>query len=79
MARAFADADLRDVLPHIAVPTLLLYGDADERAPRNIAHALHAAIPTSTLVMVPGAGHELCLEAPDAFSAEVRRFLRSVA
>ncbi len=33
MARALAEADLRDVLPTIAVPTLLLYGDADLRSP----------------------------------------------
>lgn len=78
MAQAFAEADLRDVLPHITVPTLLLYGDADERAPLSVAEALHAGIPTSTLVMMPGLGHESYLEDPGAFNAEVRRFLRSL-
>lgn len=78
MARAFADADLRDVLANIDVPTLLLYGDADQRAPRGVWEALHAQIPTSTLVLLPGIGHELALEAPEAFNAEVRRFIRSV-
>ena len=34
MAYALAEADLRDVLPHIKAPTLLLYGEADERARR---------------------------------------------
>jgi pimeloyl-ACP methyl ester carboxylesterase len=33
MLTAFAEADLTDVLPTIAVPTLLLYGEVDERAP----------------------------------------------
>ena len=33
MARSVAEADLRDMLPRIAVPTLLLYGDRDVRAP----------------------------------------------
>jgi pimeloyl-ACP methyl ester carboxylesterase len=75
MVTAFADADLRDALPTIAVPTLLLYGDADARAPRPVAEALHAAIPGSELVWVPG-GHAANLEAPEAFNAEVRRFLR---
>ena len=32
-SRAFAAADLRDVLPRVNVPTLLLYGDRDVRAP----------------------------------------------
>lgn len=77
MLTAFADADLRDVLPTIAVPTLLLYGDADVRAPRPVAEALHAAVPGSRLVWLPGVGHAANLEAPDAFTAEVRRFLRT--
>jgi pimeloyl-ACP methyl ester carboxylesterase len=38
-SRAFAEADLRDVLPHVAVPTLLLYGDMDVRAPFSAAAA----------------------------------------
>ena len=77
-AHAFAEADLRDVLPRIAVPTLLLYGDADERAPLDVAEALHASIPTSTLVTMPGLGHESYLESPQTFNAEVRRFLCSL-
>jgi pimeloyl-ACP methyl ester carboxylesterase len=77
MLTAFADADLRDVLPTIAVPTLLLYGAADVRAPGPVAEALHAAIPDSELAWLPGVGHVANLEAPDAFNAEVRRFLRT--
>jgi pimeloyl-ACP methyl ester carboxylesterase len=33
MLHSFAEADLREVLPRIQVPTLLLYGDADRRSP----------------------------------------------
>jgi pimeloyl-ACP methyl ester carboxylesterase len=77
MARAFAGADLRYVLPRIDVPTLLLYGDADVRAPLAIAKALHASIPASKLVVIPGAGHLSNVEAPERFNAEVREFLRS--
>jgi pimeloyl-ACP methyl ester carboxylesterase len=75
--RAFGRADLREVLPRIAVPTLLLYGELDPRSPPAVAAELHAAIPGSTLVVLPGAGHDGNLEAPDAFNAEVRRFLRA--
>jgi pimeloyl-ACP methyl ester carboxylesterase len=76
-ARAFAEADLRDVLPRIAVPTLLLYGDRDVRAPLGVARDLHAEIPGSRLGLIPGAGHVCNLEAPEAFDAELRAFLRS--
>jgi pimeloyl-ACP methyl ester carboxylesterase len=78
MLEAFADADLRNVLPAVAVPTLLLYGAEDVRAPRSVAETLHAAIRGSRLVHLPGVGHDVNLEAPEAFDAEVRRFLRSV-
>ena len=75
MARACA-VDLRDVLPQVQVPTLLLYGDKDVRAPLSVGHALHAAIPNSKLVVMPGVGHVSSVEAAEQFNLEVRRFLR---
>jgi len=78
LAHSLAEADLRDALPHIDVPTLLLYGDADRRSPLSVAEALHAGIPASTLVVMPGVGHLGNLEATERFDAEVRSFLRSV-
>lgn len=75
MARAFAEADVRDVLPRIQVPTLLLYGDRDVRAPLPVGEALHAAIPGSRLVVIPGVGHVSNIEAPERFNAELRDFL----
>lgn len=78
MARASAEADLRDVLRRINVPTLLLYGDRDVRAPLPIAEALRTAIPGSRLVVLPGVGHISCVEAPQQFNREVRDFLRSM-
>ena len=54
MAMASAEADLRDVLAMVDVPTLLLYGDQDVRAPREVAEALRVAIPGSRLVLLPG-------------------------
>jgi pimeloyl-ACP methyl ester carboxylesterase len=79
MARAFAEADLRDVLPRIDVPTLLLYGAKDERAPVAVGEALRAAIPRARLVVLPGAGHVCNVEAAARFNAELRAFLRSAA
>jgi pimeloyl-ACP methyl ester carboxylesterase len=76
MARSFAAADLREVLPRINVPTLLLYGDQDVRAPVSVGENLHAAIPGSKLVIIPGVGHVSSVQAPERFTAEVRAFLR---
>ena len=49
MARASAES-LRDVLPHIKVPTLLVYGDNDVRAPLTVAEDLHEASPAPRLL-----------------------------
>lgn len=79
MALSSAEADLRDVLPRIEVPTLLLYGDEDVRAPVPVGEALRAAIPGSVLVVMPGVGHASSVEAAERFTAEVRGFLHAVA
>jgi len=72
---AFAPADYRSVLPTIAVPTLLLYGELDRRSPVSVAQGLHEQIPGSTLIVMPAVGHVSNIETPDRFNAEVRRFL----
>lgn len=79
MVTAFAEADLRGALGEIAVPTLLLHGERDDRAPLPVAHEINRGIPGSRLVVVPGAGHLLNLEASEAFNREIRRFLGTVA
>jgi pimeloyl-ACP methyl ester carboxylesterase len=77
-AHSMAEADLRDVLPRIHVPTLLLYGALDERSPLTVAEELHARIPSSRLAVIEGVGHLANAEAPDAFNLHVREFVRSV-
>lgn len=72
---AFAEADLREVLPRIAVPTLVVHGDADRRCPLPVGQALRAAIPSAELVVLPGVGHQCNLEAPALVNAALRRFL----
>ena len=75
-SRASAEADLRGVLPRIAVPTLLLYGDRDVRASLDVAHDLSARIPGSRLVVLEGLGHVCNLEDAERFNTELRGFLR---
>jgi pimeloyl-ACP methyl ester carboxylesterase len=79
IAYSMAEADLQDVLPQIRVPTLLLYGELDERSPLYIAEDLRAQIPTAELAVIPGVGHLANVEAPAAFNTQVRRFIRAVA
>jgi pimeloyl-ACP methyl ester carboxylesterase len=79
MAVASADADLRHMLPHVRVPTLLLYGDQDVRAPRTVAEGIRAGIPSSRLVVLPGVGHVCPVEAPEEVSRTLGDFLRSAS
>jgi pimeloyl-ACP methyl ester carboxylesterase len=74
MARASAE-DVRDVLPHVDVPTLLVYGGRDVRAPLTVAEALQTAISGSRLVVLPDAGHVCNVDAPEEFNVAVRDFL----
>jgi pimeloyl-ACP methyl ester carboxylesterase len=78
MPQAFGAADLRDVLPRIQVPTLLIYGAKDVRSPVSVGEDLHAKIAGSRLVVIPDAGHLCDIEAGERFNAELRAFLRSV-
>ena len=64
------------MLATVTIPTLLLYGDRDVRAPQDVRNALHVAIPESTMVVLPGVGHVSPVEAPELFNRAVRSFLR---
>ena len=79
MLRAMAEADLRDILPTIDVPTLVLHGDLDARAPLSVGRELHERIRGSKLVVLPGVGHLSNVEAAEAFNREVRSFVRAVS
>ncbi|MBE8470872.1 alpha/beta fold hydrolase [Streptomyces justiciae] len=72
-----AEADQRDLLPQIGVPTLLLWGELDVRSPLEVARAFEAAIPDTELVVLPGAGHVSNLQAPERFNQAVRAFCRA--
>lgn len=72
-----AETDLSDVLPRIAVPTLLIWGQLDERSPLTVAHQFENAIPDTSVVVVEGAGHMSSLERPERVNDAVRRFCRA--
>jgi pimeloyl-ACP methyl ester carboxylesterase len=72
-----AETDLSDLLPHVAVPTLLLWGDSDARSPLTVARQFEEAIPDAELVLIEGAGHMSNLERPQQVNAAVREFCRA--
>ena len=77
-SETIAAADLRDVLPGISVPTLLIWGRQDLRSPpESVAREVHEAIPASRLVLIADAGHVSNLERPLLFNRAVRDFCRA--
>jgi pimeloyl-ACP methyl ester carboxylesterase len=72
-----AEADERDLLPRIAVPTLLIWGELDARSPLSVARQFERAIPDTKLVVIPGSGHLSNLERPESFNEAVREFCRA--
>lgn len=72
-AQAAFDRDA--ALAHIHVPTLLLTGEHDRCAPGHAIARMAGKIEGSRWVQMPGTGHWLQLEAPDAFDALVLDFL----
>jgi pimeloyl-ACP methyl ester carboxylesterase len=74
--QAQASFDREAVLSHIHVPTLLLTGERDHKAPADTLKRMAAQIVGSRWVQMPGIGHLQNLEAPDAFDALVLEFLR---
>lgn len=61
-------------LDRLAIPTVVVAGGAD-RTSLGAARELAAAISSSQLVVIPGAGHVVNLAAPAEFSSAVRRAL----
>ncbi len=75
MARALANTDSTRLLPRIAVPTLLLWGDSDARSPADVVGAqFRDAIPDAELVIIKNSGHVSNMEQPEEFNAQVERF-----
>lgn len=72
-----ADTDQRDLLPRLAVPTLLIWGESDVRSPLGVARQFEREIPDATLVVLRGAGHMSNLERPEEFNDAVRTFCRA--
>lgn len=66
-----ASHDTRAILPTIKTPTLIMVGELDEETPVSYAEAIDELMPNSRVVVIPGAGHLLNLEAPEAINTSL--------
>ena len=72
-------SEVESLLPQIACPALVMTGELDTWAGPQQHRSIAAAIPNSELVIVPGAGHMIQLEAPDAVNAAIASWLERPA
>jgi pimeloyl-ACP methyl ester carboxylesterase len=66
-----------DELASFDLPVLLLWGEDDEVVPVSVAEELNDAIPTSTLGLLPGCGHDLTDEAAATIAPMILEYLRA--
>lgn len=66
---------IRDRLPEIAVPTLVVWGAEDRLVPLADAHRFAELIPDTELVVYPRTGHVPMLERPQRFLEDLSAFL----
>ncbi|MBI2246564.1 MAG: alpha/beta hydrolase [Armatimonadetes bacterium] len=70
--------DSTPLLSKITQPALIVVGEDDKATPVDSARKMHEAIPGSTLVIIPEAGHVSNLEQPEQFNKALREFLAQV-
>jgi pimeloyl-ACP methyl ester carboxylesterase len=79
-AAAMVDALQTDWEPHltrITAPTLVVWGEHDAITPLALGHGIAASVAGARLVTMLETGHNPMWERPEAFNAEVLRFLTS--
>ena len=72
---SLGDYDWRPTLRGVTAPTLVIHGEK-EVIPLAAAREWVATMPNSRLLVMPGVGHFLYMEAPEPFFEAVDAFLR---
>lgn len=68
---ARAEHDCFERLHRIHAPTLVIAGERDGQAPRELVRNLAAGIPGASMITVPGAHHTLLGGSPHAYAAAI--------
>ena len=68
--------DLCHLMPKIAAPVLLFWGDKDSATPIADAHKMKRLMPDAGLVVAEGAGHFAMLEQPALWMSALKSFIK---
>ena len=72
------EIDVRDVLPMVRVPTLVMHGSEDEVVPIELGAYMARRLPSARLVELEGIGHLSLRAGGVRIQAELERFLKDV-
>ena len=75
---AIAQMDLRDDLPRITAPTLVIGAEQDQSTPPEKSREIAEGISGAALVVIPDAAHIANVEQPDAVSNQILDHLMEV-
>lgn len=78
IARAAQRQNLREELPKLKLPTLLVWGLNDNITPANVGHEFHMLMPNSELQFIDGCGHAAMMEQPERFNEVVDEFFQKI-
>ena len=80
LLESFHEVDVREILPAIRVPTLVIHGARDtiETSSRAAAEEIAGAIPGAELQVLPDAGHVPTLSQPAEVARAIEAFLGDV-
>jgi pimeloyl-ACP methyl ester carboxylesterase/class 3 adenylate cyclase len=70
--------DVREVLPLVRVPTLVLHGEEDRIVPVEVGRYVANRLRSARLVVLPGVGHLSLGSEGDGVAGEIERFLTDV-
>lgn len=75
MAKCAKHDNIREVLPTITCPVLLVWGEDDRITPPAVAREFHDLLPCSELHMIDRCGHVPMFERPEVFNGIIESFL----
>ena len=73
---SLVNTDLRDIIPNISCPTLLIWGENDTATPLSDAKIIESLIKDSGLCVIKGTGHYSFCEKPYEAHAILRSFIK---
>lgn len=77
--RDLAACNIFDIIPRlheIVLPTLIICGAEDRMTPPKYSQFLHEQLLTSTLAIIPNAGHYVMREQPDAVNRAIEHWVQ---